>query len=136
MLHEATGVIGPLVSGALLFLIGLLNVGILVSTARAFRLMRGGHFDERELERQLESRGLMNRFCGRATRAVRRPWQMYPLGLLFGLGFDTATVAALLFLAAGAAASSLPFYASGLSGSLPRSHAGADHAADSLVRLL
>jgi high-affinity nickel-transport protein len=53
----------------------------------------------------------MNRFYGRFTRAVREPWHMYPLGILFGLGFDTATEVALLFLAAGAASSGLPFYA-------------------------
>jgi high-affinity nickel-transport protein len=53
----------------------------------------------------------MTRFYGRATRAVRKPWHMYPLGLLFGLGFDTATEIALLVLAGGAAASGLPFYA-------------------------
>ena len=53
----------------------------------------------------------MNRFYGRFTRAVTKPWQMYPLGMLFGLGFDTATEVALLFLAAGAAGAGLPFYA-------------------------
>ena len=53
----------------------------------------------------------MNRIYGRFTRMVRRPWHMYPLGLLFGLGFDTATEVALLFLAAGAAGAGLPFYA-------------------------
>ena len=73
--------------------------------------MRRGDFDEQELERQLDKRGFMNRFYGRATRAVRKPWQMYPLGLLFGLGFDTATEVALLVLAGGAAGSGLPFYA-------------------------
>ena len=53
----------------------------------------------------------MNRFLGRFTNAVRSPWQMYPIGLLFGLGFDTATEVALLFLAGGAAERGLPFYA-------------------------
>ena len=70
--------------------------------------MRRGDYDEAELEAQLQSRGLMNRFLGRFTRAIRAPWQMYPLGILFGLGFDTATEVALLFLAAGAAGSGLP----------------------------
>jgi len=73
--------------------------------------MRQGHFDEQELERQLNARGFMSRFYGRATRAIRKPWQMYPLGCLFGLGFDTATEVGLLVLAGGAAASGLPFYA-------------------------
>ena len=110
-LHKATGLIGPLVSGSFLFIIGILNLIILISIFRIFRRMRGGHFDERELEEQLESRGVMNRFYGRATKAVTKPWQMYPLGCLFGLGFDTATEVALLVLAGGAAASGLPLYA-------------------------
>jgi high-affinity nickel-transport protein len=53
----------------------------------------------------------MNRLLGRRARAITRPWQMYPVGLLFGLGFDTASEVALLFLAAGAAGAGLPFYA-------------------------
>jgi len=110
-LHQATGLVGPVVSGSFLFLIGTLNLVILVSIVRIFRRMRQGEFDEAELEEQLERRGFMNRFYGRATRAIRAPWQMYPLGLLFGLGFDTATEVALLVLAGAGAASGLPFYA-------------------------
>ena len=110
-LHQATGVIGPSVSGAFLFLIGILNLLILLNILRIFRRMRHGDFDEQELEHELDSRGFMNRFYGRATRAVRKSWHMYPLGVLFGLGFDTATEVALLFLAAGAAGAGLPFYA-------------------------
>jgi high-affinity nickel-transport protein len=110
-LHQATGLIGPAVSGTFLLAIGLLNLVIFVSIIRIFRRMRHGEFDEGELETQLQARGFMNRFYGRATRAVRKPWHMYPLGLLFGLGFDTATEVALLVLAGGAAAGGLPFYA-------------------------
>jgi nickel/cobalt transporter (NiCoT) family protein len=110
-LHTATGLIGPLVSGSFLFLIGLLNLAILVNIVGIFRRMRRGEYDEAELEHELASRGFMNRFYGRATRAIRKPWQMYPLGCLFGLGFDTATEIGLLVLAGGAAASGLPFYA-------------------------
>jgi high-affinity nickel-transport protein len=110
-LHTATGLVGPMVSGSFLFLIGILNLVILVNILGIFRRMRQGHFDEQELEDELQARGLMNRFYGRATRAIRKPWQMYPLGLLFGLGFDTATEVGLLVLAGGAAASGLPFYA-------------------------
>jgi high-affinity nickel-transport protein len=110
-LHHATGVIGPAVSGSFLLLIGLLNLVILVSIVRIFRRMRHGELDEQELEQELGSRGLMTRFYGRATRAIKKPWHMYPLGLLFGLGFDTATEVGLLVLAGGAAASGLPFYA-------------------------
>jgi high-affinity nickel-transport protein len=73
--------------------------------------MRQGHYNEQELEDQLNRRGFMNRFYGRATQAITKPWQMYPLGLLFGLGFDTATEIALLATAGSAAASGLPLYA-------------------------
>jgi nickel/cobalt transporter (NiCoT) family protein len=109
-LQQAGGVVGPAISGGFLFLIGLLNLVILLNVVRIFRDMRHGELDEQELEQQLASRGLMNRFFGRATRAIRKPWHMYPLGLLFGLGFDTATEVGLLVLAGGAAAGGLPFY--------------------------
>jgi high-affinity nickel-transport protein len=110
-LHRATGVIGPTVSGTFLVLIGLLNLAALVGIVRVFLRMRHGAFDEHELERQLNARGFLTRFYGRATRAVRKPWQMYPVGILFGLGFDTATEIALLATAGSAAASGLPWYA-------------------------
>jgi nickel/cobalt transporter (NiCoT) family protein len=111
-LHQVTGLIGPSVSGFFLLLIGILNLIILVGIVKVFRRMRHGHYDEQQLEQQLNSRGFLNRFYGRATKAIRKPWQMYPLGLLFGLGFDTATEIALLATAGAAAASSgIPFYA-------------------------
>src|SRR3984957_6990425 len=109
--HQVTNLIGTGISGGFLYAIGLLNLAILVGLVRMFRGMRGGRYSESELERNLNSRGLMNRVYGRFARAVRAPWQMYPIGLLFGLGFDTATEVALLFLAAGAAGAGLPFYA-------------------------
>jgi high-affinity nickel-transport protein len=110
-LQQATGVVGPSISGAFLVLIGVLNLVILVNIVAVFRRMRGGDCDGERLDAQLQARGLLNRLYARATRAVREPWQMYPLGVLFGLGFDTATEVALLFLAAGAAGAGLPFYA-------------------------
>ena len=73
--------------------------------------MRTGTYDERQLEDQLNRRGLMNRLLGRLARSVTRPGHMYPVGLLFGLGFDTATEVALLVLAGGAAGAGLPWYA-------------------------
>lgn len=110
-LHEATGVIGPTVSGTFLLILGVLNLLVLLGIWDVFKRMRRGELDERELEHQLHRRGLLCRFYGRATRAVRRPWQMYPIGCLFGLGFDTATEIALLATAGTAAAGGLPFYA-------------------------
>ena len=110
-LNDVTGAIGPTVAGTFLVLMGVLNLVILVGIVRVFMRMREGHYDEAELETQLDSRGFLNRFFGRATRAVRKPWQMYPVGFLFGLGFDTATEIALLATAGTAAAGELPLYA-------------------------
>jgi high-affinity nickel-transport protein len=110
-LKDFTSVIGPTIAGVFLLLIGILNLIILVGIVRVFLRMRQGQYDERQLEEQLDSRGFMNRFYGRATRAVKKPWQMYPVGVLFGLGFDTATEIALLATAGTAAAGDLPLYA-------------------------
>jgi len=110
-LQNVTGIIGTSVSGTFLMLIGLLNLAVLAGMIKVFRKIRSGELDEAELERQLESRGGMYRFYRRFTKAIKKPWQMYPVGLLFGLGFDTATEIALLLLAAGAAFGDLPFYA-------------------------
>ena len=110
-LHSATSWIGTGVSGTFLYLIAALNIVILWGIVKVFLEMRDGRYDERELESRLDSRGLMNRFFGRFTKSVTKPWHMYPIGVLFGLGFDTASEVALLFLAAGAAGAGLPFYA-------------------------
>ena len=110
-LHETTGLIGTSVSGIFLYLIAIMNLVVLVGIARVFARMRRGELDEAELERQLDNRGLMNRVLRGATKAVRKPWHIYPVGVLFGLGFDTATEIGLLVLAAGAAAFALPWYA-------------------------
>ena len=110
-LQQTTGLIGTAVSGTFLYLIAAVNLVVLIGILAVFREMRGGAYDEAALEEQLNKRGLMNRILGRVTRAVRKPWHMYPVGLLFGLGFDTATEVGLLVLAGGAAAFSLPWYA-------------------------
>jgi len=110
-LQRITGVIGVSVSGVFLYLIGIINLVLLVGIVRIFRRMRQGGFDEAELEHHLNNRGLLNRILSGVTKAVTKPWQMYPIGLLFGLGFDTATEISLLVLAGGAAAFQLPWYA-------------------------
>ncbi len=110
-LHHYTGVIGTSVSGVFLYLIAILNVIVLVGILRVFVRLRRGEYDETELEQQLENRGLLNRFLGRFTKSITRSWHMYPVGLLFGLGFDTATEIALLVLAGTSAAAGLPWYA-------------------------
>ncbi len=110
-LQQAAGVWGPSISGAFLLLIGLVNLAALVGILRVFAHMRRGHFDERELERTLDSRGFLNRLLGTVTRAVRKPWHMFPTGFLFGLGFDTVTEIGLLVIAGGAVAADLPWWA-------------------------
>jgi high-affinity nickel-transport protein len=110
-LHQAFGTIGTGISGAFLYLIAALNIVILLGIIRVFREMKTGRYDEAALERQLNSRGFMNRIFGRLTQTVTRPRQMYPIGALFGLGFDTATEVALLVIAGSAGAAGLPWYA-------------------------
>ena len=110
-LHNVTSVIGTGVSGTFLYLIALLNVIVLVGILKVFRQMRTGRYDEEQLEEMLDKRGLMNRFLGPIARRADAPWKMYPIGILFGLGFDTATEVALLVLAGSAVVSGLPFYA-------------------------
>jgi nickel/cobalt transporter (NiCoT) family protein len=102
---------GTLISAGFLFLIGSLNLVILGGIARVFRSMRRGDYDEAELERQLDNRGLLNRFFGRWARAIRKEWQLYPVGVLFGLGFDTTTEVLLLGTTAFLALQHIPWYA-------------------------
>ncbi|HWS91544.1 MAG TPA: HoxN/HupN/NixA family nickel/cobalt transporter, partial [Mycobacterium sp.] len=109
--HHYTGLIGTSVSGLFLYLIALLNVIVLVGILRLFARLRRGDYDEAELEQQLQNRGLINRFLGRFTKSITKSWHLYPVGLLFGLGFDTATEIALLVLAGTSAAAGLPWYA-------------------------
>ena len=110
-LHQVTGLIGTSVSGGFLYLIATINIVILLGILRVFRDMRRGVYDEAQLEEHLNNRGFMNRILGRVMKVVSKPWQMYPIGVLFGLGFDTATEVALLILAGSSAAAGLPWYA-------------------------
>ncbi len=109
--HQTLGIIGTSVSGFFLILIGLINLVALVGIARVWRQARTGALDETALEQALDSRGVFARLLAPAMRAIKRPAQMYPLGLLFGLGFDTATEISLLVLAGAGAATGLPWYA-------------------------
>ena len=110
-LQHTTNIVGTSVSAFFLFLIAALNVVVLYGILRVFRAMRTGAYDDGELERQLNNRGLMMRFLGPLARKIDTPWKMYPIGVLFGLGFDTATEVALLVLAGTAVVGGLPFYA-------------------------
>jgi high-affinity nickel-transport protein len=110
-LEQFGGIFGTVVSASFLYLIALLNVVILAGILRVFRSMRNGLYDEAELERQLQNRGLMYRFFGRWMKTINKEWQMYPVGVVFGMGFDTATEVALLATTALLASQSIPFYA-------------------------
>jgi high-affinity nickel-transport protein len=104
--------VGTGVSGTFLLVIGVLNLVVLLDIGRIFREMRAGDFDEQRLEERLLDRGLMSRgLLRRLGGRVRSSWHMYPLGVLFGLGFDTATEVGLLALSAGAATNHVPFLA-------------------------
>ncbi len=110
-LHHYTGVIGLTVSGTFLMIIAILNLIILVSIVNVFFKMRQGLYNEEELEKHLNSRGLLMRFFGPIARRIDKSWKMYPLGILFGLGFDTATEIGLLVLAGSSVIAGLPWWA-------------------------
>ena len=110
-LHHYGGLIGTIVSGGFLYVIATLNAIILFGILRLFVQMREGRFDDSELEKHLNARGFMMRFFGPLARSVDSPWKMYPIGVRFGLGFDTATEVAFLVLAGTSVAAGLPFWA-------------------------
>lgn len=108
-LASVAGVWGAVISGGFLLLIGALNLMSLAGIWRAFRQLEAGTYDEAELEAQLQKRGALNRVLGPVARRVDKPWKMYPVGFLFGLGFDTATEIS-LFVIGGSAALAVPWY--------------------------
>jgi len=110
-LHHYGGLVGTIVSGGFLYLIATLNLIVLVGIVRLFVKMREGRFDDSELEKHLNARGFMMRFFGPIARSIDASWKMYPLGILFGLGFDTATEIAFLVLAGTSVAAGLPLWA-------------------------
>ena len=109
--ETAGGAIGTLLSASFLYLIAVLNLIVLAGIFKVFREMRNGTYDETELEAQLQARGLMYRFFGRFMRSINHTWQLYFVGLVFGIGFDTATEVLLLAATAYAAIQGLPYYA-------------------------
>ena len=111
-LHSVTGVIGASVSGVFLWVLGILNLVVLLGIIKVVPRDASGPLRRGRSSRSSSNkRGFMNRFLGGLTKSVRKPWHIYPVGVLFGLGFDTATEVGLLVLAGGAAAFNLPFYA-------------------------
>ncbi len=109
--ETAGGTAGTAVSAGFLYLIALLNLIVLAGIFKVFRDMRLGAYDEAELEAQLQARGLMYRFFGRFMRSINHTWQLYLVGLVFGVGFDTTTEVVLLAATAYAAIQGLPYYA-------------------------
>ena len=105
------GMAGTVLAAGFLYLIAALNLVVLGGIARVFRDMRRGKYSEEELERQLQARGLMYRFFGRFMRSINHTWQLYFVGLVFGIGFDTTTEVVLLAATAYAAIQGLPYYA-------------------------
>ncbi len=102
------GVVGTSVSAMFLFAIAIINIVVLVSVHRLFRRVRqGGSYADHELDLFLAQRGLLGRVFRRLFRLIARSWHMYPLGFLFGLGFDTATEIGLLGISASEAAKGL-----------------------------
>lgn len=108
---QTLALLGTLVAGTFLLLIGLMNLTAVLGIARVLRSLRSGVYDEAELEHHLHNRGFLARLLSRVIQRVTKPWHLYPVGLLMGLGFDTASQVALLVLAAGSAAFVLPWYA-------------------------
>jgi len=123
---EWGSLIGASVSGTFLWIVGILNLLVLLDLLKVWRSAKGGRHDHTHIDLLLAQRGLMNRlFGGRLRKAINHSWQMYPLGVLFGLGFDTASEIGLLAMTAGAAAGDLPaaavlalpiLFAAGMSG--------------------
>src|ERR1700694_5215196 len=110
-LRSIGGEVSTIVSGGFLVLIGLLNLLVLIDIIRVYRRLQAGGYDDSSLELDLTAGGGMSRVFGRLFRVIRHSWEMYPIGFLFGLGFDTASEVAILAISAGAAAKGVPFLA-------------------------
>ncbi len=105
------GLIGTSVSAFFLFAIAIANIIILIAIYRTFqKVRRGGAFVAQDLDILLASRGFFGRLFRGLFRLIERSWHMYPLGLLFGLGFDTATEVGLLGISAAGAAKGLSIW--------------------------
>jgi high-affinity nickel-transport protein len=108
-LQNMGGIIGASVSGIFLWIIGILNFLVLLDILKVWGQAKTGKHSHAHLDELLSQRGFMNRlFGGKLQKVINHSWQMYPLGLLFGLGFDTASEVGLLAMTAGASAGNLP----------------------------
>jgi high-affinity nickel-transport protein len=108
-LSNLGGIIGPTVSGVFLWVIGILNLLVLLDIFKVWRRADDAKHSHFHVEELLSKRGLVSRLLGgRFQQMIGSSWQMYPLGMLFGLGFDTASEISLLAMTAGASAGNLP----------------------------
>jgi high-affinity nickel-transport protein len=104
-------VIGTSVSGTFLLIIALINLVVLVDIYRTWRkVVRGGTYDNETLDAYLSQRGLLARLFRPLLRVVTSSWHMYVIGLLFGLGFDTASEVGILGMSATAGAGGMPVW--------------------------
>src|SRR6185437_790552 len=105
------GLVGTGVSALFLLAIAAMNLVVLVEVVRTFRqVTRGGVYDGDAIEDYLDKRGFFARIFRGLFKTVDRSWKMYPIGFLFGLGFDTATEVGLLAATSGFATQQVPFY--------------------------
>ncbi len=109
---QSTGaIVGTLVSGSFLWIIGFINAVIVIGIYKIFQTLKQGKLNQEELDNLLENRGFMNRFFRPLFRVINKPWHIYPVGVLFGLGFDTASEVALIAISVGIGVStSIPIY--------------------------
>ncbi|MFD1677608.1 HoxN/HupN/NixA family nickel/cobalt transporter [Alicyclobacillus fodiniaquatilis] len=108
-MENVGGLIGTLVSGTFLLVIGCVNLFICLQIFGLFMQMRRGTDVAQELEQQLHSRGFVTRLVRPLLQLVTKSWHIYPIGFLFGLGFDTASEVALLAISAIAAKNAIPY---------------------------
>ena len=107
LLQSDGAVLGTAISGAFLWIIGLVNVAIVLGIYNIYKELKNGRLDHAQLEEALlNKRGFLNRYFSPLFKIVKKPWQIYPIGVLFGLGFDTASEVALIAISVGVGVSS------------------------------
>jgi high-affinity nickel-transport protein len=102
-------IIGTSISGAFLFIIGLVNVLIVLDVYKTFKGLKEGKLTGAQLDDALNKNSFMTKTFGKLFKIVNEPWQIYPVGILFGLGFDTASQIALIAITIGVAGT-VPFW--------------------------
>ena len=109
-LANGGNVVGTWISGVFLFIIGFINVLIVLDIYRTFKGLKEGRIKGNELDDAVNKNSFMGRTFGKLFKIVNEPWQIYPVGVLFGLGFDTATQVALIAISIGVAGTGIPFW--------------------------